>query len=1005
MRRFIPYSSNFSCMAFLVILLFGLSGLTVAASPAAPQSGQVTQENPQVVESYGKLPLYFIENKGQMDDKVKFYEKGAGHSTFFTKEGVLFSLRAGAGKLKGSHRHEESSPVERPSPPSTVELRPMGISPTVEITAQDPQEGRVNYLIGNDPKHWKSNLPTYRSILYKGAYPGVDIKFYGNNRQLEYDLIVNPGADPSKVQFQYSGIEGMETTEGGDLRIKVKEGLSLTQRKPVVYQVIDGKRIEREGRFRSEKGEHGFIYGFEVASYDRDHTLVIDPYLIYSTYLGGSGDDYGYSIAVDSEECAYVTGYTASADFPVENPYDSSYQGGNGGDVFVTKFSTAGDTLVYSTYIGGSASDYGHGIAVDSSKHAYVTGITRSPNFPTVNPFQASKHGKYDAFILKLSSEGDTLVYSTYMGGSSKEIGYAITVDSFDHAYITGMTQSLDFPTQNACKANPGQNDAFILKLSPEGDTLVYSTYMGGSLPDEGTGIAVDSYGYAYVTGTTKSPGLATPNTYQTSIKGSHDVFVLKLSLTGDSLVYLTYVGGSLQDYGAGIAIDASGFVYVTGRTASDDFPVLNAYQPQHGGGSEDAFVLKLDPSFKQIVYSTYLGGEDADSARAISLDLAGNAYVAGITRSSHFPLWNPLQWVRSGYFDVFVTKINAHGTGLVYSTLLGGNGDDMAYGIASGFYGEVYVTGRTRSDDFPLETPFQSERAGNIDAFVAKIRNSTPKITVRNPNGGDIWWGGTTRMIRWSSDYVNGTVKIELTRDGGSTWQTPFSGMPNQGSIPYLVSGPSTKTARIRVSSATTPDIQDESNSNFAIASIQLISPNGSEVWPLASTKLIRWNSSGFNRPVKISLSRDGGNSWETLIKSTPDDGSEPWIVTGPSTQNARISISSLTNSHTRDVSDSDFIIPEGSLKTVYPNGGELFSIGSKQTIRWNASGFAGGVKIQLSRDGGKNWEGLFSSTANDGEKVWKVTGPSTGRALIRIKSVKVPRIMDVSDSEFSIH
>ena len=684
---------------------------------------------------YGNLPLYFIQNDGQVDQKVKFYEKGSRRATFFTKDGVYLSLANGP-----------SSPVTKSSQSAMIKLTPLGGNQDPKIVAEGRQEGKVNYFVGKDPKKWRSGIPTYQSVLYQEVYPGIDIKFYGNNRQMEYDIIVKPGVDPSKVELAYEGIEGLRVTDEGDLEIGLKEGTVL-QKKPIIYQEIDGKRVAVAGTFkirpRTNPQLKSFVYGFEVASYDKAHPLMIDPTLVYSTYLGGSSDDVGYGIAVDSSGNAYVTGYTLSTDFPTANPLQAA-NGGGSYDAFVAKINAAGSALVYSTYLGGSGVDQGSGIAVDSSGNAYVTGYTSSTDFPTASPLQSScggcGSGYTDAFVAKLNAAGSALVYSTYLGGGDVDYGFGIAVDSSGNAYVTGMTPSTDFPTANPWQAaNGGGYDAFVAKINAAGSALVYSTYLGGGDTEFGFGIAVDSSGNAYVTGDTYSTDFPTANPLQGTFGGYADAFVVKLNAAG-SAIYSTYLGGSSDDDGYAIAVDTSGNAYVTGDALSTDFPTANPLQAANGG-DYDAFVAKLNAAGSALVYSTYLGGVTTDFGNGIAVDSVGNAYVTGPTGSADFPMANPLQAAFSGRF---VTKLNAAGSALVYSTYLGGSGAEGNLGsgnrIAVDSSGNAYVTGYTTSTDFPTANPLQAANGGGYDAFVAKLGTiPSPTITGFTPGSGPV--------------------------------------------------------------------------------------------------------------------------------------------------------------------------------------------------------------------------------------------------------------------------
>ncbi|WP_179129216.1 SBBP repeat-containing protein [Candidatus Brocadia sapporoensis] len=846
------------------------TALTRASAEHQVISGSVAGSNPQstgetapsrVVETYGKLPLYFIRNDGQMDGEVKFYEKGSGHATFFTGRGVTLSLSRKQEK-ETSDRDEEGSKTvtagdtikpgspalqerrlatddkdaaskrERPhtvhtthntATPQLVKLVPLGAKKNPEIVAEGQQECKVNYLIGNDPAKWKTSIPTYQSVVYRELYKGIDMKFYGNNRQMEYDIIVKPGASPSRVQLSYEGVEDVRIHENGDMEIvlgsSLKEGAAegsqrklvkkrqppespfakgeagvsvetgesrerneraILQKKPYVYQIIDGKKVEIDGKFRVLSSGHGirnrksetcdglsrannqtssFIYGFTVASYDKRYPLVIDPTLIYSTYLGGSGSDVGFGIAVDSAGNAYVTGITLSSDFPTKNAMYGTNTGNV--DAFVTKLDASGTSLSYSTYLGGIGGDWGYGIAVDDAGNAYITGWTGSSDFPMENAMYGTNTGYYDVFVTKLDASGASLSYSTYLGGSDNDSGYSIAVDSGGNAYVTGYTYSSDFPTVNALYGsfNGGYNDVFVTKLDASGTSLSYSTYLGGIGGDWGYGIAVDDAGNAYITGWTGSSDFPMENAMYGTNTGYYDVFVTKLDASGASLSYSTYLGGSDNDSGYSIAVDSGGNAYVTGYTYSSDFPTVNALYGSFNGGYNDVFVTKLDASGTSLSYSTYLGGSDYDEGHSIAVDSSGNAYVTGWTVSSDFPTVNALYGSNTGNVDAFVTKIAASGTSLSYSTYLGGSNYDGGHSIAVDSAGNAYVTGYTWSSDFPTKNAFDgSFNGGSYDVFVTKIDASGASLSYSTYLGGSDYDEGHSIAVDSSGNaYVTG--------------------------------------------------------------------------------------------------------------------------------------------------------------------------------------------------------------------------------------------------------
>jgi hypothetical protein len=745
----------FACLFHFLIVTFLLSQFLLSQSnPAAvvnPSAASDPKAQARILDSYGKLPLTFEANHGQTDSRVKFLSRAGGYTLFLTGDEAVIALRgkAKAAAPKGASgfktipvslkRYPDTNPSVKPASEKmtggVLRMKLRGANPAAEVTGVDELAGTSNYFIGNDPAKWRTGVPTYAKVKYAGIYSGIDLVYYGNQRQLEYDFIVAPGADPRRIAFDVRGAKRILRDARGDLVLKIGQG-EIRWHRPVVYQQKDGARQLVAAKYAiTDTGR----VGFEVAKYDASRSLYIDP-LIYSTYLGGSGYDYGFGVALDSAGNAYVTGWTASTDFPTMNPS----QPGNGGqyDAFVSKINPAGSALVYSTYLGGSSSDGGQGIAVDAEGNAYITGGTTSTDFPTMNPFQAFLDGSDDAFVTKLNSTGSALIYSTYLGGSGAGSGSGIAVDVSGDAYVTGFTSSTDFPvTPGAFQTKCGGTclgNAFVTKVSPKGSALIYSTYLGGSGVDDGNGggIVVDSAGNAYVTGGTGSNDFpVTPGAFQTTCGGNNcaypdfDAFVTKLNPSGSALVYSTHLGGSGDDYGWGIGVDGVGNAYVTGRTSSSDFPTKNPFQSALGGGY-DAFVSKLNSSGSALIYSTYLGGsgDEDEFGAAIAVDGGSNAYVVGSSSSTDFPVTpRALQTHWGGHGDAFVTKFNSSGSALFYSTYLGGPGGgrgktSSAFGIAVDSAGDLYVTGNTNSPNFPTINPLQSAYGGNGDAFVANM-------------------------------------------------------------------------------------------------------------------------------------------------------------------------------------------------------------------------------------------------------------------------------------------
>jgi hypothetical protein len=743
------------CTTLLSTMVLAQSAsVSLTSPPLVPRSAVangLSQPDPamqaKVAESYGKLPLSFEANHGQTDGRVKFLSRTSGYTVFLTGDEALLAFSGSAAKRpapKGASRFEGAAVSLKRYPdtnlnPATPQSMAGGVlrmklrnaNPAAKVSGTDKVAGTSSYFIGNDPAKWRTNVPTYGKVKYEGIYSGIDLVYYGNQRQLEYEFFVAAGADPRRIAFDVRGAKRIRQDAQGELVFKVADD-EIRWHKPVVYQEKDGARQLVAARYALTDTNR---VAFDVAKYDTSRPLYIDP-LIYSTYLGGSGQDGGSAIAVDSAGNAYVTGYTASTNFPTMNPLQPANAGGF--DAFVTKLNPSGSALVYSTYLGGSGGDSGSGIAVDSAGNVYVTGGTGSTDFPvTPGAFQTTYGGNGDAFVSKINATGSALVYSTYLGGSGiyGDSGSSIAVDSSGNAYVIGVTSSTDFPTMNPFQpAFGGRLDAFVTKINPTGSALVYSTYLGGSGEDAGNGIAVDSAGNAYVTGLTRSINFPTMNPLQPTYRGRDDAFVTKLNPSGSALVYSTYLGGTKQDSGGAIAVDSLGNAYVTGFTDSTNFPTMNPLQSALGGFYGNAFVTKLNPSGSALVYSTYLGGSVYDGGSRVALDSAGSAYITGWTYSTNFPVTPGAFQTKynGGGRDAFVARLNPSGSALVYSTYLGGSGDDITFGVAVDSTGNAYVTGGTYSSNFPTMNPLQPANGGGEDAFIAKIdMKPVPTITL----------------------------------------------------------------------------------------------------------------------------------------------------------------------------------------------------------------------------------------------------------------------------------
>ena len=646
---------------------------------------------PAAIRDIRHMPVYFEPNHGQVDSAVRFVARTPGHTVFLTGTGAVLTTKGHAPirlQFHGASRRGAAEGVDR--------------VPAVS-----------NYFTGNRPSEWRTGVPQFGKVRYREVYPGIDVVYYGSDRNLEYDMVVAPGADPGLIDITYEGAHPKLTAEG-DLLIG-----GVRQHRPNIYQDVKGSRVAVAGSYRLQPDGH---VRFSLAKYDRSLPLVIDPVVQFSQYLGTAGYDAGFAITVDEAGNSYITGNTNSITFPSQGKAQE-FPGGNG-DAFVAKYSPMGEQLLYITYLGGKQNDAGNGIAVDAQHNVYVSGFTLSMDFPMQNGAQKSfGGGEEDAFVTKISPAGDKIVYSTYVGGGSNDFGNGIAVDGSGNAYVTGWTRSSDFPTANAFQSGPsgGGEDVFVAKISPAGNAFVYSTFVGGNGRDLGTGIAVDSTGAAYVAGSTSSTVFPAAGGFQAKNAGDSDAFVFKLAPAGNTLVFGTYLGGAADDTIFRIVLDGTG-IYVGGYTASANFPLMNPAQST-AGGSYDAFVAKLSLSGASLLYSTYLGGSSDDFGYGLAVDSSGSAYIAGWTASTNFPTSNPLQPVYGGgASDAFVARLAPNGNSLLYSTFLGGSGDDEALALALDPTGTAFVTGRTSSASFPGARNRYTEGTGKFDAFLTRI-------------------------------------------------------------------------------------------------------------------------------------------------------------------------------------------------------------------------------------------------------------------------------------------
>jgi len=729
-------------VAALVMLTAGAFNAPgrIAASSPKPTSKSATSHRPSGsaaatrAHAGAALPTGFEINRGQTDRRVKFLAHGSGYTLFLTATDAVLNVttpvarRAGAGQT-----------TARSTGGDVVRLRLVGANAHASITGLDRLPGVSNYLRGHNRRQWRTGVRSYARVSYRDIYHGVNLVYHGAQRQLEYDFVLAPGVSPRAIKLDVLGARRLRLDRAGNLILTLPGG-DLRQARPVVYQQIGGRRVAVAGRYALLG--HGEV-GFVVGRHDTQAPLVIDPVLGYATYLGGradSSDSTGNAIAVTRTGDAYITGYTSSTTFPTTTGAYSTTTNSGAADAFVTKLNPGG-TILYSTYLGGNDTSAGTGVAVDSAGDAYVAGTTSATDFPTTtNAYSSTAAGSADAFVTELNASGAAPVYSTLLGGNDVDSAAAIALAGPSKVYVTGSTSSADFPTTSSYRAPDNSGAVFVAALNTAAsgrNSLVYSTLLGGNGFDTGTGIAVNSAGDAYVTGSTDSTNFPyTTGAYAIANKGGSDAFVTELDATG-VISYSTYLGGGGDDHGQAIAVNSVGNAYVTGYTSSTDFPQVTPLRAtgsgcsaSGGNGGVDAFVTELNPTGSALVYSTYLGGSGTDAGYGIAVDNTGDAYVTGSTTSANFPTTTDADaTTNSGGADAFVTKLDAAGNGLLYSTYLGGGSDDTGYGIAIKKT-SAYVTGQTYSSNFPTTAgAADGANSGSSSAFVARITGVTEKI------------------------------------------------------------------------------------------------------------------------------------------------------------------------------------------------------------------------------------------------------------------------------------
>jgi hypothetical protein len=888
----------------VVLLCAGLGIMILGPRQSGPRGASgVSAARPAQADEFklslDRLPLSFEANGGQIRGPAEFLARGKDYRLFIAPGGAVLELAG-----------------PDPASPAVVRMNLEGANPSPKLTGEARQPGVSHYFIGSAPDAWKTNVPHYAKVRASGVYPGVDLAYYGSPQELEFDLTVAPGADPSRIVLALEGARKLAIDEDGDVLADLGSG-TVRLRRPNIYQGAGDDRETVAGAFVMLGADR---VGFEIPAYDRARPLVIDPGIVYSTYFGSGGYESISDIAVDPAGCLYAFGWTWSASFPVLNALYPTAPGPAGWfDCFVCKLNAAGDTLLFSTYFGGNGRDTASGIAVDADGDIYLAGDTDSSNFPVLGAIQPTFGGSGsigfgDAFLTKMKSDGSALIYSTYLGGSEDDLANGVAVDADENAYVTGVTESGGFPTANAFQPTYGGGglDAFVTKVNPAGSAFVYSTFLGGSETETSMGfghgaIAVTSDGAAVVVGFTDSAGFPLANAYQPVNHGGAgttplgDAFVTKFAPSGSSLIFSTYLGGSANDLPSTVAVGADGAVYVAGKTKSSNFPTKDPYQSTYGGGDADGFVTVFSPDGSALLYSTYFGGTGYDQVNDIAVNDLGNAYIVGGTNDASFPTVDPIQATMSGSGDAYVTVFSADGLSLVFSTFLGGTGGDSANVVALDSDGNIYLGGGA-SAGFPMVNaimPTPPSAGGGL--LMAKLQAVSfvpgPTLTSLMPSSVSAGDAGFTLVVE-GSDFVDGAV----VRWDGNNRPTTFVSSSRVDAVIAAADIASGKTVQITVRN---PDTGVSNALAFAInnpaPSLASISPTavtgGGAAFTLTVTgsgfvpnSTVRWNGSArtttyvsateLHAAVTASDLATAGEVQVTVLNSAPAGGTSAAAV-----------------------------------------------------------------------------------------------------------------------------
>lgn len=825
------------------------------------------------------MPLYFIENKGQMDfGQVKYYSLTGAATIYFTPKEAVYRFDGLSSKKGGSEKKQKIKGL-------VLRLEYLGADKNVEILGKDRAKARFNYLIGSNKNDHKTDIPSYFGVMYKKLYNGIDLVYCSKDGGLKSEFVVGKGGNVGDIRLRYKGIRSLAVKKNGDLSIDT-EGGEITESKPYAYQVIDGRIVSAEARYVLLSQD---TYGFEVLNYNKHYPLIIDPTLTFAGYIGGTtGNDWGSCIYVDASGYIYICGDLSSVDFPVTaGAYKSNLSSTQ--NIFISKLTPNTDSLVFSTYFGGSASDWANALKADASGNVYLGGYTSSTDLPTTSGSFASAFagGSFDSYVLKLNSTGSSVLYCSYFGGNGSDVAYAADVDSSFDIYLSGYTGSSDLPVSaNAYKKiYPGDTTTFAAKISPDGsglNDLVYSTYIGSGQTRQ---MQVDNDGNACLAGTTGAIDYpVTAGCFQPSYGGgAEDAFVTKLNPDGSDLVFSTYLGGSGLDRGFHVSVDSLLNVYAGGIVTSTDFPVTaGALQTTNPLASQKIFISKLNPSGTSLMYSTYVGGSGSDTLGRIHPGQSGEIFLVGHTSSDDFPVTaNAYQKERKGGNDGILVRLNPMGGGtsdLIYSTYFGGSLDERFKDLYITSNNSCYIFGYTDSLDMPV-TPgvYSGTNAGGADSIYLKFDFGPPApssfagIASSTSSLSHSWIINSTNESGFYITDGSGNIKVHVAAGTSTTLESGL--LPNtlytSKCVAYNNDGASTSDAVSRYTSIESPSGIDFSGvsstritlnasnafSNLSLGSSGLLFENITAGTSSGWIKTNTWTSTGLSPDTEYSF------------------------------------------------------------------------------------------------------------------------------------------------------